>query len=65
VRSTLTGAFLLLACLPAGATAQVVLEEESDFGPALARMGDNVFLSWTGRGGKINVRRSADGIDWR
>ncbi len=67
LRVPLTGACLglALAALPTGTKAQVVLEEQSNFGPALAFMNDNIYLGWTGRDSKINVMRSSDGIDFR
>ena len=65
LKATLTAGCLSLL-LAAGVEAQgVTLEEQSQWGPALAYLNNNIFLGWTGRDGKINIMRSAEGVDWR
>ena len=65
LKATLTAGCLSLL-LAAGVEAQgVTLEEQSQWGPALAYLNNHIFLGWTGRDGKINIMRSAEGVDWR
>jgi hypothetical protein len=52
---------------------KVILEDQTTVAPILTALGDRMYLGFTGRpnqqrqqeGLKLNIRRSADGIDWR
>ncbi|MDA0747425.1 MAG: hypothetical protein O2954_12970, partial [bacterium] len=62
--------FLVLPMNQDSVQAKTTLEEQSQFGPDLTFHNGRIYMAWTGRdaagkGGKLNVMYSKDGVDWK